>query len=158
MPRVYLATPITSVSEEDRRLIVRWCEWYIENELADKNVFCSAIEYDRGAAKGPAQTEADLIAVRDRSWRKLDASDELHVLHPDRSTNAAVEFGYAMGKDLERVVVIAFEEWLPGEIKSYKLRLLMHKPEVEFVFHSLVELGLLPSSTSKSSQGFVTNI
>ena len=151
MPRVYLATPITSVSEEDRRLIVRWCEWYIENELADKDVFCPAIEYDRDAAKGPAQTEADLIAVRDRSWRKLDASDELHVLHPERSTNAAVEFGYAMGKDLERVVVIAFEEWLPGEMKSYKLRLLMHKPEVEFVFHSLVELELLSSCTSKSS-------
>ncbi len=151
MKRVYLATPITSVSEEDRRLIVRWCEWYIEHELADKDVFCPAIEYDRGAAKGPAQTEADLIAVRDRSWRKLDASDEFHVLHPDRSTNAAVEFGYAMGKDLEKVVVIAFEEWLPGEMKSYKLRLLMHKPEIEFVFHSLVELRLLPSSTSKSS-------
>ena len=39
MKRVYLATPITSVSEEDRRLIVRWCEWYIEHELADKDVF-----------------------------------------------------------------------------------------------------------------------
>ena len=86
-----------------------------------------------------------MIDVRDRSWRKLDASDEFHVLHPDRSTNAAVEFGYAMDKNLVRVVVIAFGEWLPGEMKSYKLRLLMHKPEVEFVFHSLVELGLLPS-------------
>ena len=43
MKSVYLATPITSVSEEDRRLIVRWCEWYIENELADKDVFCPAI-------------------------------------------------------------------------------------------------------------------
>ena len=72
-------------------------------------------------------------------------------MHPDRSTNAAVEFGYAMGKDLERVVVIALEEWLPDEMKSYKLRLLMHKPEVEFVFHRLVELGLLPAGTSKSS-------
>lgn len=143
MKRVYLATPITSVSEEDRQLIVRWCEWYIETELADKDVFCPAIWYDRGPAKGPPQTEADLIAVRDRSWQHFDNSDELHVLHPDRSTNAAVEFGYAMGRDLEKVVVIAFDEWLAGELESYRLRLLMHKPEVEFVSHSLVELGLI---------------
>lgn len=142
MKRVYLATPITSVSEEDRQLIVRWCEWYIENELGDKDVFCPAIWYDRGPAKGPAQTETDLIAVRDRSWSHLDASHELHVLHPDRSTNAAVEFGYAMGRNLDRVVVIAFDEWIPGELKDYKLRLLMHKPNVEFVSHSLADLGL----------------
>ena len=143
MKRVYLATPITSVSEEDRQLIVKWCEWYIETELADNDVFCPAIWYDRGPAKGPPQTEADLIAVRDRSWQQLNNSDELHVLHPDRSTNAAVEFGYAMGRDLEKVVVIAFEEWLTGGLESYRLRLLMHKPEVEFVSHSLVELGLM---------------
>ena len=151
MNRVYLATPITSVSEEDRQLIVKWCEWYIENELGDEDVFCPAIWYDRGPATGPAQTEADLIAVRDRSWNHMDASDELHVLHPDLSTNAAVEFGYAMGKGLEKVVVIAFDEWLPGEFKDYRFRLLMHKPNVEFVSHSLVELGLLPTSTPKSS-------
>ena len=143
MKRVYLATPITSVSEEDRQLIVKWCEWYIETELADNDVFCPAIWYDRGPAKGPPQTEADLIAVRDRSWQQLNNSDELHVLHPDRSTNAAVEFGYAMGRDLEKVVVIAFEAWLTGGLESYRLRLLMHKPEVEFVSHSLVELGLM---------------
>ena len=94
---------------------------------------------------------SNTTAALRRAQPKLDASGELHVLHPERSTNAAVEFGYAMGKDLERVLVIAFEEWLPGEMKSYKLRLLMHKPEIEFVFHSLVELRLLPAGTSKSS-------
>ena len=146
MSNVYLATPITSVSEQDRRLIVRWCEWYIETELGDKDVFCPAIWYDRGPAKGPPQTETDLIAVRDRSWQHLDDSDELHVLHPDRSTNAAVEFGYAMGSDLNRIVVIAFEEWLTRGLNAYRLRLLMHKPEVEFVSHSLVGLGLVPAS------------
>ena len=77
--------------------------------LPTKTSSCGYRIRPRGAAKGPAQTEADLIAVRDRSWQHLDNCDELHVLHPDRSTNAAVEFGYAMGKDLERVVVIAFE-------------------------------------------------
>ena len=143
MKRVYLATPITSVSEEDRQLIVRWCEWYIEHELADEDVFCPAIEYERRWANGPPQTKEDLIAIRDRSWAKLDNSDELHVVHPDRSTNAAVEFGYAMGLNLEKVVVIAFEEWLPGALDTYRLRLLMHKPEVEFVSHSLVGLGLV---------------
>ena len=146
MKRVYLATPITSVSEEDRRLIVRWCERYIDTELAGKDVFCPAVEYDKRWAKGPRQTETDLIAIRDRSWAKLDDSDELHVLHPDRSTNAAIEFGYAMGRHLEKVVVIAFEEWLPGSLNSYRLRLLMHKPEVEFVSHSLVGLGLVRAS------------
>ncbi len=145
MKRVYLATPITSVSEDDRCLIVRWCEWYIGNELADKDVFCPAIEYDRRWANGPSQTEDDLIAIRDRSWQMLDNSDELHVLHPDLSTNAAIEFGYAMGRDLERIVVIAFAERIPAEIKYYRLRLLMHKPNVEFVSHSRVELGLAPS-------------
>ena len=151
MKRVYLATPITSVSEEDRQLIVRWCEWYIEHRLTDKDVFCPAIWYDRGPSRGPAQTESDLIAVRDRSWDHLDNSDEFHVLHPDLSTNAAVEFGYAMGRAFEKVVVIAFAERLTGSIKDYRLRLLMHKPEVEFVSHSLVELGLLSASISKSS-------
>ena len=62
MKRVYLATPITSVSGDDRQLIVRWCEWYIKNELADKDVFCPAIEYDRRWANGPRQTESDLIS------------------------------------------------------------------------------------------------
>ena len=143
MKRVYLATPITSVSEAGRRLIVKWCEWYIETELADKEVFCPAIWYDRGPANGPPQTKDDLIAVRDRSWQQLDSSDELHVLHPDRSTNAAIEFGYAMGRKLEKVTVIAFEEWLTGDLENYRLRLLMHKQEVEFVSHSLVELGLM---------------
>ena len=142
MTRVYLATPITSVSEEDRRLIVRWCEWYIENVLQGKHVFCPAIEYERDFANGPAQTEADLIAVRDRSWHQLDNSDELHVLHPDRSTNATVEFGYAMGLGLERIVVIAFSEWMPADLKRYRLRLLMHKPNVEFISYCLAELGL----------------
>ncbi len=151
MKRVYLATPITSVSEADRRTIVRWCERYIENELTDKDVFCPAIEYDRRWANGPRQTEGDLMVIRDRSWAKLDCSDELHVLHPDLSTNAAIEFGYAMGRNLERVVVIAFEEWLQGSIKDYPLRILMHQPDVEFVAHSLAELGLMPIPASKSS-------
>ena len=146
MNRVYIATPITSVSESQRQIIVRWCEWYIENELADKEVFCPAIEYERRWANGPAQTEDDLIAIRDRSWAKLDDSDELHVLHPDLSTNAAVEFGYAMGLKLEKVVVIAFDEWLTGTLNDYRLRLLMHKPRVEFFSHSLFQLGLMPAS------------
>ena len=146
MKRVYLATPITSVSEDDRQLIVKWCEWYIQYELADKYVFCPAIEYDQRWANGPPQTEEDLIAIRDRSWAKLDNSEELHVVHPDRSTNAAVEFGYAMGLKLEKIVVVAFEEWLTGELNAYRLRLLMHKPEVEFVSHSLVGLGLVRAS------------
>ena len=143
MNRVYLATPITSVSEEERQLIVRWCRWYIQNELADKDVFCPAIEYDQRWANGPSQTEDDLIAIRDRSWAKLDESDELHVLHPDLSTNAAIEFGYSMGLKLEKVVVIAFDEWLTGTLKDYRLRLLMHKPTVEFKSHRLSELGLV---------------
>lgn len=154
MPHVYLATPITSVSEGDRKLIVRWCEWYIENHLADKDVFCPAIEYDRRWANGPDQTEDDLIAIRDRSWAKLDASDELHVVHPDLSTNAAIEFGYAMGLDLKRVVVIAFEEWLDRRLDNYRLRILMHNPEVEFRSYSLVELGLRypdPATAPKSN-------
>ena len=146
MKRVYLATPITSVSEDERQVIVKWCEWYIQHGLAGKDVFCPAIEYDLRWANGPRQTESDLIAIRDRSWAKLDNSDELHVLHPDRSTNAAVEFGYAMGRNLEKVVVIAFEEWLTGELNAYRLRLLMHKPEVEFISHSLVGLGLVRAS------------
>lgn len=145
MPHVYLATPITSVSEEDRRLIVKWCKWYIENELADKDVFCPAVEYDTRWANGPTQTEDDLIAIRDRSWAKLDSSDELHVLHPDLSTNAAIEFGYSMGLGLERVVVIAFEEQLDRPIENYRFRILMHKPNVEFVAHSLADIGLLES-------------
>ena len=148
MKRVYLATPITSVSEDERQLIVKWCEWYIRHELNDEDVFCPAIEYDRRWANGPLQTEEDLIAIRDRSWAKLDNSDELHVVHPDQSTNAAVEFGYAMGRSLEKVVVIAFEEWLTGDLNVYRLRLLMHKPEVEFVSHSLVGLGLVGASGS----------
>lgn len=151
MKRVYLATPITSVSEADRRTIVRWCERYIENELTDKDVFCPAIEYDRRWANGPRQTEGDLMVIRDRSWAKLDSSDELHVLHPDISTNAAIEFGYSMGRNLERVVVIAFEEWMQGSIKNYRLRILMHQPDVEFVAHSLAELGLMSVPAPKSS-------
>ena len=102
MPHVYLATPITSVPENQRQIIVRWCHWYIQNELSDKDVFCPAIEYDRGPARGPAQTEADLLAVRDRSWQMFEITDELHVLHPDLSTNAAIEFGFAMGQKLEK--------------------------------------------------------
>ena len=142
MQRVYLATPITSVSEDERQLIVSWCEWYIQHELVGKDVFCPAIEYDRRWANGPRQTESDLIAIRDRSWAKLDNSDELHVVHPDRSTNAAIEFGYAMGLNLEKVVVVAFAEWLTGTLKDYRLRLLMHKPTVEFRSYSLEALGL----------------
>ena len=143
MPHIYLATPITSVPETQRQTIVRWCHWYIQNALTDKDVFCPAIEYDTRWANGPPQTEDDLIAIRDRSWAKLDSSDELHVLHPDLSTNAAIEFGYAMGLNLEKVVVIAFAEWLKGTLKNYRLRLLMHKPTVEFKSYSLVELGLV---------------
>ena len=75
MNRVYLATPITSVPEPQRQTIVHWCRWYIQNELADKDVFCPAIEYDQRWANGPSQTEDDLIAIRDRSWAKLDESD-----------------------------------------------------------------------------------
>ena len=142
MKHIYLATPITSVSETRRQIIVRWCHWYIQNALADKDVFCPAIEYDTRWANGPPQTEQDLIAIRDRSWRMLDNSDELHVLHPDLSTNAAIEFGYAMGLKLEKVVVIAFAEWLKGTLKNYRLRLLMHKPTVEFRSYSLEALGL----------------
>ena len=96
------------------------------------------------------------IRLRDRSWAKLDSSDELHVLHPDLSTNAAIEFGYAMGKDLQKVVVIAFAEWLTGTLKDYRLRLLMHKPTVEFRSHSLVELGLQHGSTDYSVSGVVS--
>lgn len=59
----------------------------IENTLPDKDVFCLAIEYNR-------------------CWAKLDSSDELHVLHPDLSTNAAIEFGYSMGLKYEKVVVL----------------------------------------------------
>ncbi len=143
MPHIYLATPITSVPEPQRQIIVRWCRWYIENELTDKEVFCPAIEYDKRWANGPTQTEDDLIAIRDRSWAKLDSSNELHVLHPDLSTNAAIEFGYAMGLKLEKVVVIAFAEWLTGTLNDYRLRLLMHKPTVKFKSHSLAELGLV---------------
>ena len=146
MNHVYLATPITSVTEAQRQIIVRWCRWYIQNALAEKDVFCPAIEYERRWANGPRQTEADLIAIRDRSWQMLDNSDELHVLHPDLSTNAAIEFGYAMGKDLQKVVVIAFAEWLTGTLKDYRLRLLMHKPTVEFKSHSLAELGLVSTN------------
>jgi hypothetical protein len=47
-----------------------------------------------------------------------------------------------MGISLEKIVVIAFAERLAGPLKNYQLRLLMHKPHVEFVWHSLVELGL----------------
>ena len=146
MKRVYLATPITSVPEAQRQIIVRWCRWYIQNELTGKDVFCPAIEYDTRWANGPPQTEDDLIAIRDRSWQMLDNSDELHVLHPDLSTNAAVEFGYSMGLKLEKVVVIAFAEWLTGMLKDYRLRLLMHKPTVEFKSHSLAELGLVSTN------------
>ena len=46
MPHVYLATPITSVPETQRQLIVRWCHWYIQNYLPDKDVFCPAIELE----------------------------------------------------------------------------------------------------------------
>ena len=151
MKRVYLATPITSVSEEDRQLIVRWCEWYIEHELHGKDVFCPAIEYDRRWANGPRQTKDDLIAIRDRSWAKLDDSDELHVLHPDLSTNAAIEFGYAMGRNLDRVVVIAFEERMTSSIDQYRFKLLMHQPYVEFVAYSLTDLGLEILTEAKSS-------
>ena len=151
MKHVYLATPITSVSEEDRQLIVRWCEWYIEHELQGKDVFCPAIEYDRRWANGPRQTEDDLIAIRDSSWTKLDGSDELHVLHPDLSTNAAIEFGYAMGRNLGRVVVIAFEERLNGSIDQYRFKLLMHRQYVEFIAYSLSELGMEIPARAKSS-------
>ena len=146
MPRVYLATPITSVPEAQRQTIVRWCRWYIQNALAEKDVFCPAIEYDTRWANGPPQAEYHLIAIRDRSWQMLDNSDELHVLHPDLSTNAAIEFGYAMGRHLEKVVVIAFAEWLTGSLKDYRLRLLMHKPTVEFKSHSLAEMGLVSTN------------
>ena len=46
MPHVYLATPITSVPESQRQIIVRWCHWYIQNSLLDKDVFCPAIELE----------------------------------------------------------------------------------------------------------------
>ena len=90
-----------------------------------------------------------MIEVRDRSWRELDSADELHVLHPDRSTNAAVEFGYSMGIDLEKVVVIAFDEWMPHDLKRYRLRLLMHKPSVDFISYNLNELGLALTRNSE---------
>ncbi len=150
MPLIYLATPITSVPENQRQIIVRWCHWYIQNQLPNKEVFCPAIEYDRRWANGPRQTEADLLAIRDRSWQKLDNADELHVLHPDLSTNAAIEFGYAMGRNLEKVVVISIAEWRQKSLKDYTLRLLMHKPDVQFVSHSLVELGLGTADVPKS--------
>ena len=156
MLRIYLATPITSVPESQRRIIVRWCEWYIENELLDKDVFCPAIEYEKRWANSPPQTEDELIAIRDRSWQMLDNSDELHVLHPDLSTNAAIEFGYSMGLKLEKVAVIVFAEWLTGSLKDYRLRLLMHKPAVEFRSHSLVELGLQSSLADYSVSGVVS--
>ena len=46
MPQIYLATPITSVSEPQRQLIVRWCHRYTQNSLLDKDVFCPAIELE----------------------------------------------------------------------------------------------------------------
>ena len=151
MPHVYLATPITSVPENQRQIIVRWCHWYIQNNLPNKEVFCPAIEYDRGPARGPAQTEADLIAVRDRSWQMFEITDELHVLHPDLSTNAAIEFGFAMGQNLRTIVVISIAEWRQKSLKDYTLRLLMHKPDVRFVSHSLIELGLASPDAANSS-------
>ena len=142
MPHIYLATPITSVSEQDRQIIVRWCHWYIQNNLPDKDVFCPAIEYDRrSGATDLAQTEADLLAVRDRSWQMFEITDEFHVLHPDLSTNAAIEFGFAMGQKLEKIVVISIAEWRGKSLKDYTLRLLMHKPDVQFVSHSLADFG-----------------
>ena len=151
MPHIYLATPITSVPETQRQTIVRWCHWYIQNELTGKEVFCPAIEYDTRWAGGPSQTEDDLIAIRDRSWAMLDNSDELHVLHPDLSTNAAIEFGYAMGHKLRKVVVLAFDEWLTATLKEYRLRLLMHQPTVEFKSHNLTELGLVEANHLNSA-------
>ena len=47
-----------------------------------------------------------------------------------------------MGRNLEKVVVISIAEWRQKPLKDYTLRLLMHKPDVQFVSHSLVELGL----------------
>ena len=141
MPHIYLATPITSVPEPRRQTIVRWCHWYIQKHLPDREVFCPAIEYDRRWANGPRQTEADLLAIRDRSWQMLDYSDELHVLHPDLSTNAAIEFGYAMGRRLEKIVVISFAEWRGKSLRDYTLRILMHRPDVRFISHSLVDFA-----------------
>ena len=155
MPHIYLATPITSVSEQDRQIIVRWCHWYIQNKLPDKDVFCPAIEYDRRWANGPPQTEADLLAIRDRSWQMFEITDEFHVLHPDLSTNAAIEFGFAMGQKLEKIVVISIAEWRGKSLKDYTLRLLMHKPDVQFVSHSLIELGLASPDAANSSQGSI---
>ncbi len=150
MPQIYLATPITSVPEARRQTIVRWCHWYIQNHLPDREVFCPAIEYDQRWANGPRQTEADLLAIRDRSWQMLDDSDELHVLHPDLSTNAAIEFGYAMGRKLEKIVVISFAEWRGKSLRDYTLKLLMHNPDVHFVSYSLDELGLASPDAAKS--------
>lgn len=147
MPRVYLATPITSVPEPQRQTIVRWCRWYIQNHLPGKDVFCPAIEYDRGSALGAVQTESDLIAVRDRSWQMLDNSDELHVLHPDLSTNAAIEFGYSMGMKLKKVVIISIAEWRQKPLKDYTLRILMHKPSVHFISHNLTDFEVQTGET-----------
>ena len=83
----------------------------------------------------------------------FEITDELHVLHPDLSTNAAIEFGFAMGQNLEKIVVISIAEWRQKSLKDYTLRLLMHKPDVQFVSHSLAdfELGLASSGAAKSS-------
>ena len=151
MPDVYLATPITSVPETQRQTIVRWCRWYIRNHLSDKDTFCPAIEYETRWANGPPQTEADLLAIRDRSWAKLDTSDELHVLHPDLSTNAAIEFGFAMGENLRKIVVISIAEWRQKSLHDYTLRLLMHKPDVRFVSHSQHDFELVSLDAAKSS-------
>ena len=81
----------------------------------------------------------------------LDNSDELHVLHPDLSTNAAIEFGFAMGQNLRKIVVISIAEWRQKSLKDYTLRILMHKPDVRFISHSLTELGLASPDAAKSS-------
>ena len=47
-----------------------------------------------------------------------------------------------MGLKLEKIMVVAFAEWQPGSLNDYRLRLLMHKPTVEFRSYSVEALGL----------------
>ena len=46
-----------------------------------------------------------------------------------------------MGQNLQKIVVISIAEWRQKSLKDYTLRLLMHKPDVQFVSHSLADFG-----------------
>ena len=72
----------------------------------------------------------------------LDNSDELHVLHPSSQPTPLSSSDTPWAETSRKSSSAPSPSGDGKSLKDYTLRLLMHKPDVQFVSHSLVELGL----------------